>query len=59
MALGKSRGVKKKKGYSNKTDKEGRFLGCELNHERHPKGGVAWCELCIKEGRANTHGVRA
>lgn len=47
----KQRGVKKSTGYSNKTDKEGRFLGCERNHDRHSPPGVAWCELCIKQGR--------
>ena len=25
--------------------------GIERNHERHPKQGITWCELCQKEGR--------
>ena len=25
--------------------------GCELNHARHPKTGIPWCELCTREGR--------
>jgi len=25
--------------------------GIEINHQRHPKNGVPWCELCIKENR--------
>lgn len=37
----------KDRGYANK-----RHGGCEVNHERHPKSGIPWCEKCIKEGRA-------
>ena len=25
--------------------------GVEVNHDRHPKQGIAWCKLCQKEGR--------
>ena len=28
--------------------------GVEGNHDRHPKGGIPWCELCQKEGRKFT-----
>lgn len=28
-----------------------RKTGVEINHKRHPKTGIPWCELCQKEGR--------
>jgi len=41
MATHKSRYAAKKK------------MGVKINHDRHPKRGVRWCELCQKDKRRN------
>ena len=29
--------------------------GVEVNHAKHPKEGIAWCETCQAERRPNTY----
>lgn len=45
------RSIRKGKGYANKVNKDGVFLGCERNHTRHPAHGISWCKLCARENR--------
>ena len=49
---------RKNKGYANKMNKDGAWLGVERNHTRHPACGIPWCKLCAKEDRQTTRGLQ-